>query len=162
MVFTSWSLMARIAKHSNQFFGRPTIHPDKYWSRRRMKMMTAHFYGRSRNCYKLALRFNISAFKTAMKLRHNKKKDAITLWDSRIQGVSDTLNYDSWYMREALARSGVYLDRHVISTLGLTEPRSMRCLVSIAAQKTSQAGREGGLGVVGAGPGPDIKTVGTL
>ena len=42
--------------------------------------------------------------KTAMKLRQERKRDAVTLWDSRIQGVSNTLNYDSWYMREALAR----------------------------------------------------------
>ena len=70
-------------------------------------MMTSHFYGRSRNCFKLALRYNIAAFKTAMKLRSLKKRDAVTLWDSRIQGVSDTLNYDSWYMREALARYSV-------------------------------------------------------
>ena len=109
MVFTTSGLMARIAMHSDKFFGRPTIHPDKYWSRRRIKMMTAHFYGRSRNCFKLALRYNIAAFKTAMKLRVHKKRDAITLWDSRIQGVSDTLNYDSWYMREALARYSISL-----------------------------------------------------
>ena len=38
----------------------------------------------------------------------------------------------------------------------------MRSLVSLAASKTSQAPGEGGLGVVGAGPGPDIKIVGKL
>ena len=125
-------------------------------------MLSAHFYGRSRNCFKLALRFNISSMKTAMKLRQERKRDAVTLWDSRIQGVSNTLNYDSWYMREALARTGVYLDRHVISNLSLTEPRTMRSLVSLAASKTSQAPADGGLGVLGAGPGPDIKIVGKL
>ena len=59
-------------------------------------------------------------------------------------------------------RTGVYLDRHVISSLSLTEPRTMRSLVSLAASKTSQATGDGGLGVVGAGPGPDIKIVGKL
>jgi len=161
-VFTTTGLMARIALHSNQFFGKPQIQTDKYWSRRRMKMMTAHFFGRSRNCYNLALRYNIASFKIATKLRQTRKRDAISLWDSRIQGVSDTLNYDSWYMRDALTRSGVYLDRHVISSLSLTEPRTMRSLVGIAATKTGQAPSEGGLGVAGAGPGPDIKIVGTL
>ena len=61
-----------------------------------------------------------------------------------------------------MLRSGIYLDRHVISNLSLTEPRSMRSLVSIAATKTGQAPGEGGLGVLGAGPGPDIKIVGKL
>ena len=83
MVLTTNSLMARVALHTNKFFGMPTIHPDKYWSRRRIKMLSAHFYGRSRNCFKLALRFNISSMKTAMKLRQERKRDAVALWDSR-------------------------------------------------------------------------------
>ena len=40
--------MARIAKHTNEFFGKPQVGPDRYWSRRRTFLMTSHFYGRGR------------------------------------------------------------------------------------------------------------------
>ena len=162
MVFLSGPNFARFFKHTNQFFGKVQKHPDKSWSRRRTFLMTSHFYGRSRNCFKLALRYNIKALQTAVRIRQQRKKDAQELWDCRIEGVSNTLNYDSWHMREALARTGIYLDRHIISNLTLTEPRTMRSLVSIAAMKTSQAPGEGGLGITGAGSGPDIKIVGDL
>ena len=97
-------LMARIAKHTNQFFGRHQISPDRKWNRRRTFLMTAHFYGRSRNCYGLAFRYNIAALQLAKDLRKANKKDAVDLWESRVEGVANTLNYDTWHMREALAR----------------------------------------------------------
>lgn len=88
--------------------------------------MTSHLYGRARNCYALAVRYNIGALELAVKLRRLKKKDAGELWEDRLDGVANTLNYNSWHMREALARCGVYLDRHMLSNITLTEPRTMR------------------------------------
>ena len=125
-MWTSNVMMARIAKHTNQFFGRAQVGPDRYWNRRRTFLMTSHLYGRSRNCYALAVRYNIGALELAVKLRDVKKKDAVDLWEDRLDGVANTLNYNSWHMREALARCGVYLDRHMLANLTLTEPRTMR------------------------------------
>ena len=59
-------------------------------------------------------------------------------------------------------RTGIYLDRHMMSNLTLTEPRTMRSLVSLAATKTSQPTSEGGLGLLGMGTGPDIKIIGKI
>ena len=72
------------------------------------------------------VRYNIAALELAVKLRMLKKKDAGELWEDRVAGVANTLNYDAWHMREALARCGVYLDRHMLANLNLTEPRTMR------------------------------------
>ena len=104
MVFTTGSMMARIAKHTNEFFGRPQVGPDRYWKRRKQFLMTAHFYGRSRNCYGLAWRYNIKALQIATRMRIEKKRDVRDLWDCRVEGVANTLNYNTWHMREALAR----------------------------------------------------------
>ena len=96
--------MARIPKHTNPFFGKQQISPDRYWKRRRMFLMTAHFYGRPRNCYKLAQRYNIKQLQIVTRMRQEKKADARDLWDCRVEGVANTLNYNTWHMREALAR----------------------------------------------------------
>ena len=45
-----------IKKHTNEFTGFVKESPDRKWGRRKVKMMTAHFYGRGRNCYRLAIR----------------------------------------------------------------------------------------------------------
>ena len=55
-MWTSNVMMARVAKHTNQFFGRGQIGPDRFWSRRRTFLMTSHLFGRPRNCYALAVR----------------------------------------------------------------------------------------------------------
>jgi len=162
MVFTSGSLMARIAKHTNEFFGKPQIGPDRFWRRRKVKMMTAHLYGRARNCYKIAFRCNIKDLERQTKNRIHLKRDVKDLWDCRVEGVGNTLNYNTWFMRESLARTGIVFDRHMLSNLALTEPRSFRAVTAIAAQKTSLGVKEGGLGIQNMGPGPDIDIIGKI
>ena len=162
MVFTTSTMMVRIAKHSNQFFGTPAVAPDRFWGRRKLKMLTAHFYGRSRNCYKIAFRYNIKALERSFNNRQVIKRDAQDLWDCRVEGVGNTLNYNTWHMRESLARTGVVLDRHMLSKLAITEPRTFRAVTAISATKTSQGLEEGGLGLHSMGPGPGIDIVGKL
>ena len=94
MVFITPTQLGRISKHASQFFSREQIGPDRFWGRRKIKMMTAHFYGRSRNCYKLAVRYNTRALKQAGEARQARKKDAQDLWDCRVEGVANTLNYN--------------------------------------------------------------------
>ena len=126
MVFITSTMMARMAKHANSFFGNPQVGPDRFWGRRKMKMLTAHFYGRARNCYKISFRYNIKALERSFNNRQVIKQDAKDLWDCRVEGVGNTLNYNTWHMRESLARTGVALDRHMLSKLAITEPRPTR------------------------------------
>jgi len=171
MVFLTSSLLARIQKHTNEFFGRPQISADRFWKRRKLYMMTAHLYGRSRNCHYVAARYNIKQLTMARINRQVRKDDAKDLWDARVEGQANELNYNTWHMRDALSRTGIHLDRLAISNLALTEPRTFRSLVAIAAFKTNQSEGEGGLGRglfnVGRGPsgsgtGPGIPVSGDL
>jgi len=162
MVFTSPSMLARIAKHTNEFFGRGQVGPDRFWGRRKEFMMSAHFYGRARNCYRLAKRYNLKNLERAKAQRKVLKQDTTDLWDCRVEGVGNTLNYNTWHMRESLSRTGILLDRHMLSNLAITEPRTFRSVIAIAATKTSQGLDEGGLGLHNMGPGPDIDVIGKL
>ena len=44
-----------IKNHTNEITGVIPQKLDKAWGRRKVKMMTAHLYGRQRNCYRLAV-----------------------------------------------------------------------------------------------------------
>ena len=41
-----------------------------------------------------------------------------------VEGMGNTLNYNTWHTRESLARTGVVLDRHMLSNLAVTELRT--------------------------------------
>jgi len=162
MVFTTPTMLVRLAKHTNQFFGNPQVGPDRFWKRRGFRMMTAHFYGRSRNCSRLAMRYNLKDLERSFRQRLVIKEDARDLWDCRVEGVGNTLNYNTWHMRESLARTGIALDRHMLANLAISEPRTFRAVTAISATKTSQGLEEGGLGLHNMGSGPGIDIVGKL
>jgi len=163
MVFLTSALCARVAKHTNEFFGRAQHGPDRFWKRRKLYMMTSHLYGRARNCFYVATRYNIRQLQHTRKMREARKLDTRDLWDARVEGQAKELNYNTWNMREALSRTGIQLDRHSISALALTEPRTFRALTAVAALKTQQSPEEGGLGRgIADGTGPNIPVVGKL
>lgn len=147
MVFLTQGLFARISKHTNPFFGKETVGYDKFWKRRAVYLQTAHFFGRHRNCYKLAFRYNLRALTYVSMGRKYRKQDNKDLWDTRIEGACNELEYNSWHLRDALTRAGVYLDRKVVANLAVTEPRTFRAVTAVAAEKTRQPPELGGLGL---------------
>jgi len=160
MVLTTRSLLARVSKHTNPFFGRETPSYDNYWRKRSVLMQTAHFSGRLRNCYALAWKYNLRALTYVSLGRSYRKKDTRDLWDTRIEGACQELDYNAWHMRDGLTRSGVYLDRKVLANLAFTEPRTFRAVTQIAATKSMEPVEEGGLGLQPCGP--NIKTYDNL
>ena len=115
MVFLTSSLCARIAKHTNEFFGKAQVFnflhksflhypvfqqhgPDRFWKRRRLFMMTSHLYGRARNCYYVATRYNIRQLQHTRTSREARKLDARDLWDARVEGQAKELNYNTWFV----------------------------------------------------------------
>lgn len=46
-----------------------------------------------------------------------------------IMSLSQELGYNAWYIREALIRANIYLDRKVLSNFALFEPRTFRYAV---------------------------------
>ena len=139
-------MLARVSKHTCSYFGRESISYDRFWQRRAVFQQTAHFFGRHRNCYKLAYRYNVRALTYTSQGRKYRKKDTVGLWDTRIEGACREFDYDAFFMREALTRVGVYLDRKVLADMALTEPRTFRAITAIAAHKTSQSLEDGGIG----------------
>ncbi len=154
MVFlsTMMRVMRRHPFHSDPYLGRQQPAPHKYWKRRRIFMMSAHYYGRARNCYSIAVRYVQRALWNATRNRPVKMQDAAKLSAERVAAGAAEHNFDAWYMREALTRSHVHLNDKSLSTLAMWEPRSFKAVVGLAAHKAMQPSSEGGLNMRICGP----------
>ncbi|KAI5705338.1 hypothetical protein M8J76_015047 [Diaphorina citri] len=123
MVFTT---VVRLVRTPNQ---------DAFWRKRKIFKMSAHFFGRSRNCYSLAIRAVHRALQYARKSKDHKKADMIALWTARITAGAEEHGVPYPLFREGLTRSNIMLDRKTLSDLAAWEPRTFKSLTQIAAAK---------------------------
>jgi len=127
-----------VRKHTNEFTGIIKEGPDRAYGRRKIKMMTGHYYGRGRNCYMLASRQLQKGLEHVTKNRELSRKDFRELCDLRIEAGAKDLHYDPFYMRDTLARLHIGLNTKVLANLAIWEPRSFRSIVGLCAHKESK------------------------
>ncbi|XP_040575314.1 large ribosomal subunit protein bL20 [Lepeophtheirus salmonis] len=138
----------RFKDHTDPFFGkRLDFGKDTYWRRRKVLMLTSHYYGRRRNCFSIAIRGLLKAMQYVTKSGRLRTKNFKELSDSRIEGSSAELNYNAWNMRETLSRLNIGLNRKVIVNLAVYEPRSFRSIVDLCSHKESQPKSIGGMDI---------------
>ena len=146
--------------HSSPFFGRTgTDAPDNYdnrWNRRKVFLMSAHIYGRPRNCWKLADREHKRQLWREVKCQKFKLQDEETLKQVRIEAGCHELGFDGFRLREALTRSHLHLSDKILAELAIWEPRSFRSVVGIAAHKASAPRELSGMGMPPCGPGTKV------
>ncbi|XP_039749294.1 39S ribosomal protein L20, mitochondrial [Pararge aegeria] len=109
--------------------------PDEFWRKRKIFRLAAHFIGRRRNCYSVAVRNVHHALTYATKARRLKKQDMKDLWDTRITAACEQHNITAFSMREGLERANIMLDRKSLSDLAAWEPKTFECLAAVASQK---------------------------
>ena len=154
-----------IKKHTNEYTGFQVANDmknDKSWGRRKVKMMTAHLYGRPRNCHRLAHSKMVVNLNRSMKGRAEARKDFKELCDLRIEAASKEIHYDPIDMRETLARLHIGLNRKVLTNLAIWEPRTFRSIAALCAYKENMPVEDGGLNKDKAGPGTEVISRGHL
>ncbi|KAG6446429.1 39S ribosomal protein L20, mitochondrial-like [Manduca sexta] len=109
--------------------------PDEIWRKRRIFKLAAHYIGRRRNCYSVAVRNVHRALVYATKARKLKKEDMKELWDTRITSACEQHNITRFSLKEGLERANIALDRKSLSDLACWEPRTFECLAAVAKQK---------------------------
>nr|CAG4647522.1 EOG090X0H9C [Megafenestra aurita] len=112
--------------------------PDNFWKKRRVFKMTAHYHGRKRNCYSLAIRHVHRALAYATKGRQLKKLDIKELWVKRISAGCTELGSSYEALVRGMARCRIALDKKSLSDLAIWEPRTFKSLTQIAAAKLRQ------------------------
>ncbi|XP_046989627.1 39S ribosomal protein L20, mitochondrial [Schistocerca americana] len=134
--------------------------PDEFWRKRRIFKLAAHFRGRRRNCYSVAVRYVHRALVYATKGRRLKKADAAQLWEQRVTAACEELGFRYPLLREALARMNILLNRKTLADLAVWEPRTFKSLVNLSWKKASE---DGLAGVADLGsPPPGVITRGML
>ncbi|XP_071450939.1 large ribosomal subunit protein bL20m [Hetaerina americana] len=128
MVFTSLALYVR------------NRGPDEFWRKRKILKLAAHFVGRRRNCYSIAIRYVHRALVYATKGRKLKKLDMAQLWDTRLAAACEEHNFTSPLLREGLARCNILLNRKSLVDLAIWEPRTFEGLTKIAWQRCIEDG----------------------
>ncbi|KAI4464514.1 39s ribosomal protein l20 [Holotrichia oblita] len=114
--------------------------PDEIWRKRKIFKLAAHFQGRKRNCYSIAIKYVHRALVYATKGRQLKKQDMINLWETRINAGCQQHGINYYTFREALTRCGILLNRKVLADLACWEPQSFKALTDIARERTQQDG----------------------
>lgn len=126
MVFLSASLLVRARG------------PDEFWRKRKIFKLAAHFVGRSRNCYSLAIRSVHRALTFSTKGRKQKKLDMIELREQRIAAGATQHGIDFVTLKESLIRSNILLNRKTLADLAIWEPRTFKAITDIACARGKQ------------------------
>nr|CAG4636632.1 EOG090X0H9C [Eubosmina coregoni] len=124
---------------TKMLLNRATKH-DNFWKRRQVFKMTAHYYGRKRNCYSIAIRHCHRALVYSTKARQLKKADMKDLWQQRIQAGCAELGAEAEEVLRGLARCHINLDRKNLANLAIWEPKTFKALTKIASTKIKEDG----------------------
>ncbi|KAG8236907.1 hypothetical protein J437_LFUL015233 [Ladona fulva] len=117
--------------------------PDEFWRKRKIFKLAAHFVGRKRNCYSIAIRYVHRALVYATTGRKLKKQDMAQLWETRLAAACEEHGFTSPLMKESLSRNNILLNRKSLVELAIWEPRTYQGLTSIAWQKAIEDNIEG-------------------
>ncbi|XP_003700536.1 mitochondrial ribosomal protein L20 [Megachile rotundata] len=109
--------------------------PDEFWRKRQIFKLAAHFYGRRRNCYKLAIKGVHRSLLFATRARELKKQDMKELWETRIDAAAQEHGITFKTLMEGLTRCNILLNRKSLATLAVWEPRTFKSLSDIACTK---------------------------
>ncbi|XP_029660754.1 39S ribosomal protein L20, mitochondrial [Formica exsecta] len=126
MVFLSLNLLAR------------SRGPDEFWRKRKIFKLAAHYIGRRRNCYSIAIRNVHRALVYATDARKLKKVDITELREQRLSAATKEHGINFTTFKEGLARCNILLNRKVLADLSIWEPRSFKALTDIACARGKQ------------------------
>nr|XP_023030047.1 39S ribosomal protein L20, mitochondrial [Leptinotarsa decemlineata] len=117
--------------------------PDEIWRKRRIFKLAAHYVGRKRNCYSIAVRYVHRALVYATKARKLRKEDMANLWETRIIAGCEQHNIKYSTFRESLVRSDILLNRQTLANLACWEPYTFKALTDIAKRRAVDDGLAG-------------------
>ena len=101
-------------------------------SRKKILKRSKGFYGKRRNCYKIAKQSVMKALKNAYIDRRRKKREFRKLWITRIGAASKNRGLSYSKFMGGLSKANVELNRKMLADIAIRDPESFDHLVDIA------------------------------
>uniref|UniRef100_A0A0K8TPB0 Putative ribosomal protein l20 n=1 Tax=Tabanus bromius TaxID=304241 RepID=A0A0K8TPB0_TABBR len=109
--------------------------PDEFWRKRKIFKLSAHYIGRRRNCYSIAIKNVHRALAYATLGRKLKKEDLTQLRDIRIAAGCEQYGLELNDFRDSLVKNNILLNRKTLADLAIWEPRSFETLIKITEKQ---------------------------
>ncbi len=90
------------------------------------------FYGRNKNCYRLALRRVEKALQYAYRDRRNKKRNFRALWIQRINAATRLNGMPYSQFMNGLKKAGIEMDRKVLADIAVRDEKAFAAIVDQA------------------------------
>ncbi|XP_011155369.1 39S ribosomal protein L20, mitochondrial [Solenopsis invicta] len=112
--------------------------PDEFWRKRKIFKLAAHYLGRRRNCYSIAIKSVHRALTYCTHGRRLKKEDMTELREQRLEAATNEHGINFAILKEGLARCNILLNRKSLADLAIWEPRSFKAITDIACARAKQ------------------------
>ncbi|KAL0274570.1 UNVERIFIED_CONTAM: hypothetical protein PYX00_002671 [Menopon gallinae] len=117
--------------------------PDRFWKRRKVLRMSAHFYGRKKQCYSIAIRYVQKALQYVTAGRKLRKERFRNLWEQRLTAAGQEHGIAFETLRQSLLRLDILLNRKVLTDLAVFEPRTFKSLAKLSIGVAKEEGLNG-------------------
>jgi large subunit ribosomal protein L20 len=98
-----------------------------------LKSTKGHYGARSR-LYKTAKQSNIKSLQYAFRDRKNKKRSFRSLWISRINAASRSLDVTYSKLINGMISKEIYIDRKILSEIAINDPSTFEKIVNISVK----------------------------
>ena len=106
-------------------------------SRKKILERSKGFYGKRRNCYKIAKQSVMKALKNAYIDRRRKKRDFRKLWITRIGAASQNRGLSYSKFMGGLNKADIELNRKMLADIAVRDAETFDQLVDIAKEEMS-------------------------
>lgn len=103
-------------------------------SRKKILERAKGFYGKRRNCYKIAKQSVMKAMKNAYIDRRRKKRDFRKLWITRIGAASQEHGTSYSKFMGGLSKSDVEINRKMLADIAVRDPETFGQLVELSQE----------------------------
>jgi large subunit ribosomal protein L20 len=100
--------------------------------RKKLLKLAKGYYGRAKNCLRVAVEKIEKALRYAYRDRRTRKRDMRALWIQRINAAARSHGIVYSQLINGMKKANIIIDRKVLSDIAITEPKAFEAVVQAA------------------------------